>query len=151
MAGLDKGMQDQVRTFASTHNVSDAVRFPGFLDAAAKNLEGNQADIFLNTSHVDNMPVSVVEACAMGIPVVSTAVGGLPLLLEDGATGLLVPDNDVEAMVNRILRLVSDPALAGKLSMQGRHLAESSSWNLVQSKWERIFAQILASSNRQSL
>ncbi|MCI1279223.1 MAG: glycosyltransferase family 4 protein [Nitrospira sp.] len=146
MAGLDKGMQDDAQALASKEGVSDAVRFPGFLDMAAKGREGNHADIFLNTSHVDNMPVSVVEACAMGLPVVSTAVGGVPALLGDGETGLLVPDNDVHAMSNAVLRLCIDSTLAEKLSANGRRLAESSSWTMVRAKWERMFTQISVTS-----
>jgi glycosyltransferase involved in cell wall biosynthesis len=142
MAGLDKGMQAEVQRLALKERVSNFVRFPGFLDAEAKRGEGAQADIFLNTTHVDNMPVSVVEACAMGLPVVSTAVGGVPALLAHEETGLLVPDNDVQAMSAAVQRVCNDPALAGKLSMNGRRLAESFSWTRVLEKWERMFHQL---------
>lgn len=146
MAGLDKGMEAEVRRVASEKGVREAVKFPGFLDVEAKRREGNQADIFLNTTHVDNMPVSVVEACAMGLPVVSTAVGGVPALLKDGETGLLVPDNDTQAMSDAVLRLCSDSTLAEKLSVNGRQLAESSSWTMVRAKWEQMFFQMGVSS-----
>lgn len=142
MAGLDKGIQDQVRMLASKQGIGHAVLFPGFLDFEGKSREGNHADIFLNTSRVDNMPVSVIEACAFGLPVVSTAVGGVPALLNDGETGLLVPDNDAQAMSEAILRLCGDSDLAGKLSANGRLLAESSSWGTVRAKWEQMFCQM---------
>ena len=149
MAGLDKGMQERVRVLASNEGLTNSVVFPGFLDTEGKSREGNQADIFLNTSHVDNMPVSVIEACALGLPVVSTAVGGVPALLRDGETGLLVPDDDVPAMSDAILRLCSDSDLAGRLSANGRELAESSSWAMVRAKWEQMFSQISISPRPQ--
>jgi hypothetical protein len=66
----------------------EAVRWPGFLDMKKKVHEGNTADIFVNTNHVDNTPVGVIEACAMGLPVVATNVGGIPDLLTNEKTGL---------------------------------------------------------------
>lgn len=150
MAGLDKGMQEEVRSLASNEGLADSVLFPGFLDAESKSRVGNEADIFLNTSHVDNMPVSVLEACALGLPVVSTAVGGVPALLQDGETGLLVPDDDPQAMAEAVLRLCSDSDLAGKLSANGRMLAESSAWTAVRAKWEQMFSQISVSPQPQT-
>ncbi len=116
--------------------------FPGFLDMAGKVREGGAADIFINTSHIDNMPVAVVEACAMGIPVVSTSVGGVPDLLTDGQTGLLTPDGDVDSMAAAIRRLCSEPALAARLSEGGRRLAERSAWERVRLEWEDLFASL---------
>ena len=144
MAGQDKGVEVKVRQLAAKLGLSDVVRFPGFLDRDGKAREGNHAGIFLNTSRVDNMPVSVVEACAMGLPVISTAVGGVPSLLKDEETGLLVPDNDVQAMVDAVYRVLNDSTLAGKLSANGRLLAESSSWTKVLPKWEQMFDQVMS-------
>ena len=90
----------------------------------------------------DNAPVALIEACAMGLPVVSTAVGGIPDVLQDGDTGLLVPDDDVEAMARAIVRLVSDSRLTGRLSANGRRMAGRSSWERVQPQWERLFAEL---------
>src|SRR5262245_56483075 len=144
MAGQDKGLEFEIRRLAEELGLNGAVHFPGFLDMAAKVKEGDAADIYINTNHVDNMPVTVVEACAMGLPVVATAVGGVPDLLTDGETGLLVPDNDDQAMTAAIQRLLNDPALAMRLSTNGRLLAERSSWEQVRPLWERIFAEVMA-------
>ncbi len=144
MAGQDKGLLETTRRLAQTLGVAERVRFVGFLDSAGKAREGDAADIFLNTNRVDNMPVSVVEACAMGLPVVATAVGGIPDLLEDGRTGLLVPDGDVEAMAQAAARLLREPELACRLSCAGREMAMESSWERVRLHWEQIFARIQA-------
>ncbi len=140
MAGQDKGFQAQTMGLARDLKLTDAVRFPGFLDRDAKATEGNTADIFLNTNRVDNMPVSVVEACAMGLPVVATKVGGIPDLLTDGDNALLVPDNDDEQMAEGVFRLLNDSALAGRLSANARRLAEQSAWVRVGPQWQRVFA-----------
>lgn len=142
MGGSDKGSLDSVRRLAAELNLGDAVRFAGFLDRAGKAREGDTTDVFLNTNRVDNMPVAVVEACAMGLPVVSTNVGGIPDLLTDGETGLLVPSDDVEAMTNAVMRLLHDPTLVGKLSRNGRQLAEQSAWPAVKEQWQSLFRQL---------
>lgn len=144
MAGQDQGTQAEVMRLARNLRLDGAARFPGFLDRAAKAREGDAADIYINTNRVDNMPVAVVEACAMGLPVVSTAVGGIPDLLTDGETGLLVPDDDDRAMSEAVRRLINDPELAGRLSAQGRRLAERSSWEQVRSQWEQLFGELVA-------
>jgi L-malate glycosyltransferase len=144
MAGQDKGVEASVRHLAKELGVDEAVRFAGFLDVASKVREGNAADIFLNTNSVDNMPVSILEACAMGLPVVATNVGGIPDLLEHEKTGLLVPDNDSEAMAAAVFRLIQQPALSALLSANGRRLAERCSWEQVYQLWERLLADVFA-------
>jgi glycosyltransferase involved in cell wall biosynthesis len=148
IAGQDKGRQASVQALAYKLGLGDAVRFPGYLDMAAKVREGNAADIFLSTNHVDNTPVSVVEACGMGLPVVATNVGGIPDLLTDNETSLLVPDDDDRAMAAAVLRLLHNEDLASRLSANGRKLAERFSWEQVRTRWEQIFADALAQPSR---
>lgn len=143
IAGQDKGLENESKRLAEELGVGDAVRFPGFLNMDAKAREGDAADIFISTNRIDNMPVSVVEACAMGLPVVSTEVGGMADLITNGENGLLVPDNDDQRMVEAILALLDDPTLAAKLSEQGRALAERSSWLRVKQQLDEVFDEIL--------
>lgn len=144
IAGQDKGQQSKVHQLSQQLGLQDAVTFPGYLSMSSKFQEGNVAEIFLNTNHVDNMPVSVVEACAMGLPVVATKVGGIPDLLTDGETGLLVPDDDDVAMTSAVFRLLKDPSLAETLSRNGRKLAERSSWEQIKPKWEDVFSRMMS-------
>jgi len=139
MAGQDKGLQSSIERLAADLNLGGSVRFPGFLNMEGKIREAAEADIFLNTNRVDNMPVAVVEACAMGLPVVSTSVGGVPDLLTDGETGLLVGDNDIDGMERAILRLLQDSELAARISAGGHQLAQRSAWERVRPEWERAF------------
>ena len=120
MGGTGQGPQDIRSNVAGELGVADSVRFAGFLDMAAKRAEGDGADVFINTNRVDNQPVSVIEACAMGLPVVATNVGGIPDLLRDRETGLLVRDGDHAAMAEAVIDLLEDPELAERLSRQGR-------------------------------
>ncbi|RMG45456.1 MAG: glycosyltransferase family 1 protein [Acidobacteria bacterium] len=150
MAGQDKGMQRQIQQLVHRLGLDGAVRFVGFLDMAGKAREGDAADIFINTTRIDNMPVSVLEACAMGLPVVATAVGGIPDLLTDGETGLLVPPDDIEAMVGAIKRLLNNPDLAGRLSANGRRLAEQSDWTRVRPQWEQLFNELMSGTSREA-
>lgn len=89
------------------------------------------------------MPVSVVEACAFGLPVVATAVGGLPYLIEHGKNGLLVPDGDVKAMAEAVKSLIDDPALTQTISRNARILAEHSAWMQVRADWQKLFEKEL--------
>jgi glycosyltransferase involved in cell wall biosynthesis len=142
MGGQDNGLEPLLRQEAVRMGVADAVRFVGFLDSAGKRREGGAADIFINTNRIDNTPVAVIEACAMGLPVVATDVGGIRDLLTHEVSGLIVPDDDAQAMAEAILRLVGDPQLAERLSSNGRKLAEASSWEQVRVRWERLFAEL---------
>jgi glycosyltransferase involved in cell wall biosynthesis len=141
MAGQDKGSEIKMRSLARDLGISDVVRFPGFLDKSGKAREGNDADIYLNTSRIDNVPVAILEAGAMGLPVVATRVGGLPYLLRDGDNGLLVPDNDPTAMIAAVKRLLNEPKLAERLSTNGRALAERAAWPRVQPLWEGLLQE----------
>ena len=142
MAGQDRGLREPLMELARERGLADVMRFPGFLDAAGKAREFAAHDIYLNTNRVDNMPVSVLEAGAFGLPVVATTVGGLPYLLRDGETGLLVPAEDAPAMAAAVHRLLDDPALAAALSANGRRLAESCGWATVRGQWAALFAEV---------
>jgi glycosyltransferase involved in cell wall biosynthesis len=144
MAGQPRGeLLPQVKRLAAARGLREKVCFAGFLDKAGKQREFARHDIFLNTNRVDNMPVSVVEAAAFGLPVVSTAVGGIPYLLEHEQTGLLVDNEDVAGMTTAVERLLREPGLAGRLSANGRQLAEASSWTVVRKQWESLLAQTI--------
>lgn len=143
MAGQERGMLEEVRRTAAEMGLGGSVTFPGFLDTAGKAREGGRADIFLTTSRVDNTPVSALEACALGLPVVATEVGGIPDLFTEGETALLVPSDDDEAMAVAVRRLLDEKGLAGRLSSQGRALAERCDWGVVRTMWEEVFAECM--------
>ena len=101
-----------------------------------------QEDIFLNTTNVDNTPVSVLEAMACGLCVVSTNVGGLPYLLTNGHDALLVPPNDAVAMSFAVRRVLTEPGLAERLSRNARAKAEEFDWSILLPQWEKLLIEV---------
>jgi glycosyltransferase involved in cell wall biosynthesis len=94
--------------------------------------------IFINTTHFDNMPVSVVEAMSLGLAVISTNVGGIPYLLENKKEGLLVQDNNVDEMILAIEEIIENPDLFQYITNHARDKAESFDWESVKHKWRTI-------------
>jgi glycosyltransferase involved in cell wall biosynthesis len=146
MVGPDKGdgSIDRVRAEAACVGVADAVTFVPGIPKCEVPLVMQRGDIFINTTDVDNTPVSVVEAMACGLCVVSTDVGGLKCLLTHERNALLVPPNNAEAMSKAVERLVDTPDLAHRLSASARELAEEYDWSVVRPCWEKLLTQVLA-------
>lgn len=137
MIGPEKGMTiNELSTYAATKKVK--VTFTGKLSKPEWTKRAAHYDIFINTTHFDNTPVSVMEAMALGLPVVSTNVGGIPYLLQNNETALLVQDAAVDEMVQAIIKLIENPELASKLSQNGRALVEQFDWNGVKNQWKEI-------------
>jgi glycosyltransferase involved in cell wall biosynthesis len=98
------------------------------------------ADVYLNSPNIDNMPNSVIEAFAAGIPVVTTDAGGIPFIVCDEKTGLLVSRDDHDALADAALRLVADPSLAVRLADAARaELLEKYTWPAVHREWRRAY------------
>jgi glycosyltransferase involved in cell wall biosynthesis len=84
-----------------------------------------RASVFVMPSHYETFGISVIEAMAFGLPVVATNVGGLPEVVEDGVTGILVPPKDSQALGEAIVRLLRDPDLSTRLGRAGRERVRS--------------------------
>ncbi len=95
-------------------------------------------NVFINTTNFDNLPVSVIEAMALGLPVVSTNVGGIPFLIEDGKNGLLVNKDDVKHMAEQIVKLLNEPQLVTQLSVNAREKVEQFDWEVVKEQWKTL-------------
>ncbi len=83
------------------------------------------ADVFLLTSISEGIPLTVIEAMSAGLPVVSTAVGGVGEIVVDGESGLLAPAGDDRGLAGHVLRLGDDPELRRRLGEQGRERARA--------------------------
>ena len=99
------------------------------------------ADIFLNGSDIDNMPTSLIESFAAGLPVVTTDAGGIPYIVTDGATGLLVSKGDYESMAASALRLLDDPALASKIANDAYRECQKYAWGSVRDEWLKLYRE----------
>lgn len=95
-------------------------------------------NLFINTTNFDNMPVSVIEAMALGLPVISTNVGGMPFLIENDKEGVLIePDSD-ESFVDAIKELYSAPDKANQIALFARKKVENFDWNIVKNQWIKL-------------
>jgi glycosyltransferase involved in cell wall biosynthesis len=112
----------ELESLAESLGVADRVVFAGYRDDVPSLLAG--ADLFALPSHMEGLPLVVLEAMAQARPVVATAVGGTPELVDDGATGLLVPRGDVPALTAALRALLDDPARARALGEAGRRRFE---------------------------
>lgn len=133
MVGPDKGIQHQVQDLARSLNVD--VIFKGKLSKREWIVLSEEYDIFINTSHADNTPVSVIEAMALGLCVISTNVGGIPHLISHNSTGLLVNDGDYEDMANKITMVISGPQFASKLTENARTSVTNFDQKVILDKW----------------
>ncbi len=110
--------------------ISNAVRFVGAVPHDELPDYYNAADVFALSSTFDNSPNAVLEAMACGRPVVATRVGGVPLYVEDGVTGLLVPGGDPLALADALERVLGDPRLAAEMAARARaHVLSTLTWD----------------------
>jgi glycosyltransferase involved in cell wall biosynthesis len=100
------------------------------------------ADIYVQTPDIDNMPASVLEAFASGCAVVSTDAGGVPAIMTDGEHGFLVPRGDHRALADRVLRLLGDPGLSARVTTSARAACEAYRWSAVRDRWLAIYRQL---------
>ena len=116
------------------------VRFVGRVPSDEMGTVYDAADIFLNGSNIDNMPLSILDAFAAGVPVVTTGAGGIPYVVRDGVNGFLVPREDHGAMARACLRLLDDNALAVRIADTARQeCLDRYSWPVVAAQWEALY------------
>jgi glycosyltransferase involved in cell wall biosynthesis len=132
----------RLQQLAQELGIAAAVHFPGRIDNAAMPALYARADCVLNPSTVDNMPNSVLEAFASGVPVVSTDAGGVPDIIVDGESGLLVPVGDADAMAASALRVLEDRTLARRLAAGGLREAEKYTWPRVRGQWLAAYRRL---------
>jgi phenylacetate-CoA ligase len=128
--------RDMLMELSRSLDLEASVLFTGRLDVERMALVYQQADLFVNSSVVDNMPNSILEALASGVPVVTTDVGGIPYLVEHDKTAILVPPRDPDAIATALLDLLNNPAKGHRLADAGRDYVRRYNWESVR---ERLF------------
>jgi len=126
------------------------VSFEGRVSPGEIQRHYQRADVYVQTPDIDNMPASVLEAYACGVPVVSTDAGGVPAILDDSVHGLLAPRGDHEAVAKCILRLLEEPGLAERLAANSRATCDDYTWARVRPKWLSLYRQLLAPAGMQT-
>lgn len=142
MGGPDAGELDVCRRLAASLGVADSVHFLGFLTKAQIVAEAAKHDIHLHTNRVDNTPVTLLENMALGLPIVATRVGGVPHLVRDGQTALLVENEDIQGMAAAVDRLLTTPQLATELSQAGRQFVKQNcTWMGIRDAWLSVLGK----------
>ncbi|MBD0326920.1 MAG: glycosyltransferase family 4 protein [Pyrinomonadaceae bacterium] len=101
-----------------------------------------QADIYLNSSNIDNMPGSLIESYAAGLPVVTTNAGGIPFILTHEETGLMVKRNDYEALAACAIRLLEDDELSARITSNALAACRQYSWEAVREEWLKLYFEL---------
>lgn len=138
----------RLQALAADMGLNHAVRFSGRIDNSDIPQLYASADCLINPSTVDNMPISILEAFASGVPVASTCAGGIPDMLEHGVSGLLVPIGDDTAMAGEVLRILQSPPLAASLRRAGLVEAEKYSWPEVRGQWLNAYCRVAPLGNQ---
>jgi glycosyltransferase involved in cell wall biosynthesis len=151
MFGPDKGdgsLQAAIER-AERLGITGRIEFAGAIPKVRVPEELSTRDIFLNTTNIDNAPISVLEAMAAGLCIVSTNVGGIPYLLTDEVDALLTPPGDAAAMACAVRRVLAEPGLAEKLSCNARRKAEQFDWSVVLPEWQALLRAVAIRTRRQ--
>ena len=137
MIGPDRdGILKEVQQMILDYNLDDSVEITGVLSKKEWHKKSESYDIFINTTNVDNTPISVIEAMALGIPVVSTNVGGLSYLIDDKKDGFLVNRGDICSMKNTIINVIENYSI--KVTENARKKVEFFDWKVIRNKWIEI-------------
>lgn len=128
---------------ANQLGICERVRFTGFQKSPERYLAA--MDLFALTSRLEGLPLVILEAWAAGLPVISTAVGGVPKVVEDGKSGLLFPSGDEQALLDALRRLLDDQLFAGKLAEEGLAVVrERYSLARMADEYERHYRELMA-------
>lgn len=139
MVGPDKdGSLLATKAYANEKNV--AVTFTGKLSKKEWVELSKNYNVFINTTNFDNTPVSVIEAMCLGLPVVTTNVGGIPFLLENRKTALLVDAEATAAMVSAVQELIDGDNIRKDLIAKARKHVEGFDWEVVKWQWRQILS-----------
>lgn len=131
----------ELHDLARRLGVAEAVNFPGRIANADIAALYASADCMLNSSTVDNMPISILESMASGVPVVSTMAGGIPDMVEHGVSALLVPIGDSSAMATAATVVLDNPATAAALRSAGIEVARRYGWSQIKPMWQEAYWQ----------
>ncbi|MGC2544174.1 MAG: glycosyltransferase family 4 protein [Candidatus Sulfotelmatobacter sp.] len=135
--------ESEIRSLVRSMNLS-GVQFTGVASREEIGRFYDQADIFLNASWLDNMPVSIQEAFACGTAVVSTAAESIPYLVEHERTGLLSEVGDASDLAANVIRLLRDPALSARLASNAYGQSQAYRWPKVREQWLEAYRSLEA-------
>lgn len=119
-AWTDEAFRKRVEEFIREHELTEYVSFPGPIYGDKKYISLFNSDIFAFPTSFDAFPLVNIEAMACSLPVVSTEVGAIPSIVEDGETGFIVPPHDTTLLARRVVTLIKDAELRKQMGDRGR-------------------------------
>ncbi len=134
-------LEPEIRALVGHLKLAD-VEFTGPISRDKIGQVYDRADIFINTSWLDNMPVSILEAFASGTPVVSTAPEGIRYIVEHERTGLLCEPGDWKGLGENVLRLLHEPGLANTLAQNAFEESQRYRWEAVRNQWFEVYSSL---------
>ena len=135
--------QEQLRGLASELGVSDVVHIHGFVPDEELTAHYARASLFVLPSVNDAAPLAILEAMASGLPVVASAVGGIPEVLA-GNEKVLFPAGDESALAEAIVRMISDPSLSDSIGMRNRERALAFDWDRIARRYLDLYREVAA-------
>ena len=134
MIGPDKdGTLDHIQQLINKYKLNNSVEITGVLSKKKWHKKSEEFDIFINTTNADNAPVSILEAMALGLPVITTNVGGLPYLIDNGKDGILIEKNNSLEMVKQIRKVIEENN--SSLAENARIKVENFDWSVIRNQW----------------
>jgi L-malate glycosyltransferase len=140
-------LEETIRDLVRQLNVPN-VNFVGVVSRQEIGQVYDRADIFVNASNLDNMPVSVLEAFASGTPVVTTEPEGMKYVVSHERTGLLSPPGDVAALARNILRILREPELAARVAENAFEELDRYRWTAVREQWLSAYGQLMPQTSK---
>lgn len=142
MGGKDLGLLNETKKLIEELDLANNIEIVGFMNLTDKKKYGNLCDFYITTNKIDNAPVTVLEMWAMGLVVISTKVGGMADLIDNGINGCLVNDNNHIGMAEKIEGIIVNNSLAHKLVANGKEKVKSYNEKVVYDKWEKVLDQL---------
>lgn len=135
-------MEAELKTLVSQMKLEQFITFSGRLNRSQVARLYRSADIILNSSKIDNMPNSLLEAMASGVAIVSTDAGGIPWMVEESKTALLVPVGDLTALASALIKLTVNQELRQRLSSAGLEEVKRYAWNEIKHQWIQLYSDL---------
>jgi len=136
----DEKLMEELIKLVNNLNLNEHITFSGKMSKIGWIKLSENYDIFINTTDFDNHPVSVIEAMGLGLPVISTNVGGISYLIQDGENGLLVDKRDVMEMVKKIKSLINGEINSELISINARKYIENFDLSIILSQWQELIS-----------
>ena len=145
----DGGQRTSIHALAKHLGLRN-INFTGQVEPESIFGQYDDADIYLNGSKVDNQPLSILEAFACGLPVVTTNAGGIPDMVTDSVTGLVVQQDDYQSMARQALRLLQEPDSVDRIARQALRECQKYTWHAVGDQWVQLYEELVERARQES-